>query len=273
MHSPSAPRSFWLRLFHTLELIFTQAVRNIRKSHGNAVLGLLLNIAQTMILVGVFLLIFVFGGMRSAAIRGDVMLYLLSGVFLFMCHIKALGAVASAEGPTSAMMKHRPMNPIVAIGGAALGELYIQILSVCVILFLYHTAWTPITIDQPIGAFAMLLSVWFSGAAIGVVMYALRPWVPSLSKLLTTFISRMNMVASGKFFLANALPGTMLPYFLWNPLFHAIDQARGYAFINYNPMHTWVYYPLVFSLCVLLLGMLGEFYTRNRASISWSARQ
>jgi ABC-type polysaccharide/polyol phosphate export permease len=273
MHTRGMQRSTLSRLWHTLELIFAQAVRYVRKTHGNAIVGLLLNIAQTMLLVGVFLLIFVFAGMRGAAIRGDVLIYLMSGVVLFMAHIKTLSSVAMAEGPNSAMMKHRPMNPIVAIGGAALGELYIQILSIGVILFLYHTIWTPVVIDRPWGAFAMLLSVWLSGLAIGIVMYALRPWFPSLAKLLTTLISRLNMVASGKFFLANMLPGTVLPYFLWNPLFHAIDQARGFAFINYNPMNTWVYYPVVFSLCVILVGLLGEFYTRNRVSISWSARQ
>ncbi|MCL1628405.1 MULTISPECIES: ABC transporter permease [Roseinatronobacter] len=273
MFSPTTSRSFWWQLWHTLELIFTQSVRNVRKNHGNAIIGLMLNIVQTMILLGVFLLIFVFAGARGAAIRGDTLIYLMSGVVLFMAHIKTLSAVASAEGPNSAMMKHRPMNPIVAIGGAALAELYIQILSIAVILFLYHTIWTPVVIDKPFGAFAMLLAVWFSGLAIGLVMYAIKPWFPSVAKLLTTLISRMNMVASGKFFLANTLPASVLPYFTWNPLFHAIDQARGFAFINYNPFNTWLYYPLIFSLCLIVIGMLGEFYTRNRASLSWAARQ
>jgi ABC-type polysaccharide/polyol phosphate export permease len=81
------------------------------------------------------------------------------------------------------------------------------------------------------------------------------------------------MVASGKFFLANMLPSQMLPYFMWNPLFQGIDQARGFAFINYNPFHTWAYYPLTVGIGVLVLGMLGEFYTRNNVSLSWSARQ
>lgn len=273
MFSPTTSRSFGWQLWHTLELIFTQAVRNVRKNHGNAIIGLMLNIVQTMMLLGVFLLIFVFAGGGGAAIRGDTVIYLMSGVVLFMAHIKTLSAVAAADGPNSAMMKHGPMNPIVAIGGAALAELYIQVLSIAVILFLYHTIWTPVEIDRPFGAFAMLLSVWFSGLAIGVVMYALRPWFPSLAKLLTTLISRLNMVASGKFFLANTLPSSVLPYFLWNPLFHSIDQARGFAFINYNPMNTWVYYPVLFSLCVIIVGMLGEFYTRNRASLSWAAKQ
>ncbi len=264
--------SFLVLAFTTLELIFNQAVRNVRKTHGNAIIGLVINIVQTMMLVAVFLLIFVFMGMRAAAIRGDVLIYLMSGVFLFMAHIKVIGAVAGADGPTSSMMKHRPMNTIIAISGAALAELYIQILTVFVILFLYHVIWTPVEIHKPMAALGMLLAVWFAGTAIGVVLYALKPWIPALSKLITQLIQRINMVASGKFFLANALPEAYVQYFLWNPLFHAIDQARGYAFINYNPMYTSALYPVLFGLVALVVGMLGEFYTRQRASLSWSAK-
>ena len=272
MQSTTQGSSTLMQIFTTFELIFHQAVRNVRKTHGNAIIGLLLNIAQTMLLVAVFLVIFVFAGMRGAAIRGDTLIYLMSGVFLFMAHIKVLGAVSAAEGPTSTMMKHRPMNTIVALGGAALAELYIQVLTVFVILFLYHVIWTPIDIHMPVAAFGMLLAVWFAGVAIGVALYAIRPWFPEASKLLTQLMSRLNMVASGKFFLANMLPESFLHYFMWNPLFHAIDQARGYAFINYNPMHTSALYPLLFGLVVLTLGMLVEFYTRQHASLSWGAK-
>lgn len=265
--------SVFARVFTTFELIFNQAVYNVRKSHGNAIIGLMLNIAQTMLLVAVFMAIFVFAGMRGASIRGDLLLFLMTGVFLFMAHIKVISAVANAEGPASAIMKHRPMNPIIAICGAAVAELYIQVLSIVVILFLYHALWTPITIYKPVETFGIFLSVWFAGFAIGVAMYALKPWFPQATKLITMFYSRLNMVASGKFFLANMLPSQMLPYFMWNPLFQGIDQARGFAFINYNPFHTWALYPLSVGIGVLVLGMLGEFYTRNNVSLSWSARQ
>jgi ABC-type polysaccharide/polyol phosphate export permease len=264
--------SIWVRIFTTFELIFAQAVYNVRKSHGNAIVGLLLNIAQTMLLVAVFMAIFTFTGMGGAGIRGDVLLFLMTGIFMFMAHVKVIAAVSGAEGPTSAIMKHGPMNPIIAICGAAMAEMYIQVLSMLVILFLYHAIWTPLTIYQPVQAFAMYISVWFAGFAIGVLVYALKPWMPQGSKLFTMFYTRLNMVASGKFTLANALPTYMLPYFTWNPLFHGIDQARGYAFINYNPLHTWALYPLLFAMAVLVIGMLGEFYTRNRVSLSWSAK-
>lgn len=42
------------------------------------------------------------------------------------------------------------------------------------------------------------------------------------------------MIASGKMFVANTLPNFMLAMFDWNPLLYTIDQARGFAFINYT---------------------------------------
>lgn len=258
--------------FTMLELIYHSSVRSVRKSHGNAVLGLLMNIGQTMMLVGVFYGMFLFLGWSSGGIRGDFMLYLMTGVFLFMCHVKAMTAVVQSEGPTSAMMKHAPMNTIVAIGAAALGELYVQILSMLVVLFIYHAAWQPLVIHDPLGALFMLLLAWFSGVAIGMIFLAAKPWAPQMVGMMAQLYSRANMFASGKMFVANSLPGFMLPYFTWNPLFHTIDQARGFSFLNYNPHYSNVIYPVAFSFAALLVGLMAEFYTRRRASISWAAK-
>ena len=79
------------------------------------------------------------------------------------------------------------------------------------------------------------------------------------------------MVTSGKMFVANAMPGFMLAMFDWNPLFHCIDQARGFVFVNYNPHHSSVTYPLFLSLALIMIGLMGEFYTRRHASASWGA--
>lgn len=74
MQSPAARPSILMLTMTTLELIFHQAVRGVRKSHGNAVVGLMLNIAQTMILVAVFMLIYVFSGLRGGGVRGDTLI-------------------------------------------------------------------------------------------------------------------------------------------------------------------------------------------------------
>ncbi|MFM2390964.1 MAG: hypothetical protein RLZZ437_2519 [Pseudomonadota bacterium] len=254
------------------ELIFHAAVRSVRKGHRNALGGLLLNILQTIILILVFWFMGTYLGLMRNGIHGaNFVLYIMTGIFLFMTHTKAIGAVAKAEGPTSAMMLHAPMNTIISIASSALGELYLQILSAAVILYVYHAAFTPITIDDPVGTVAMFLLAWGSGVAIGMIFKAITPWAPDFFGVFTTIYSRANMIASGKMFVANSLPPHIRQYFDWNPLFHAIDQSRGYAFLNYTPRYTSVEYPVKVMCVCLLIGLMMEFYTRKHASVSWGA--
>lgn len=259
--------------FTMFELIFHSVVRSVRATHNNAFIAIGKNLLQIVVFVAAFYVMFSVLGLRNNAVRGDFLLYVMSGIFLFMCHTKAVSAVARSEGPNSAMMQHAPMNTIVAICAAALGSLYIQVLTMFVILFIYHVAFQPIHIEEPIPAFGMMLLSWFSGCCIGLVFLAIRPWFPTFVSLGTTIYQRANMIASGKMFLANTLPGFMLPIFDWNPLFHSIDQARGFVFINYNPFNSNWEYTVKVSLILLMIGLMGEFYTRRNASLSWSARR
>ncbi|MEO0667678.1 MAG: ABC transporter permease [Pseudomonadota bacterium] len=255
------------------EVIYHSIVRSVRQSHNNAFMAIITNMLQAIIFVLAFYVMFSVLGLRGAAIRGDFLLYIMSGIFLFLTHTKSLGAVVGSEGPASPMMQHAPMNTIVSILSAAFGSLYIQVLSMAAILFIYHVAFTPITIDQPFPAFGMLLIAWFTGCALGVVLLALKPWFPTAVSIFTTIYQRANMIASGKMFVANTLPSFMLAMFDWNPLFHAIDQSRGYVFINYNPRYSDWEYAWWVGVILIMVGLMGEFYTRRHASISWSARR
>jgi ABC-type polysaccharide/polyol phosphate export permease len=263
-------RSNLIVAFETLELIFHVAVRNLRKSHGDAVIGLVMQIFQNVMMIAIMVFIFDFMGMRRIAVRGDFLLFVMSGVFMFMTHTKAIGAVSGADGPTSAMMMHAPMNPIISIAGAALASLYQQALSAVVILFLYHALITPITIEYPIGVIGMFIMSWVSGVGIGMVLLSARPWQPELMGILTTIIMRVNVIASGKMLVANnARPG-MRAMFDWNPLFHTIDQGRGFMFLNYQPRFTTIDYPIYVTLCCVMVGLMAEFFTRQYASASWN---
>ena len=104
----------------------------------------------------------------------------MSGNFLFLAHTKALGAVFGAEGQTSVMMQPGPMNTVIAITSAAFSSLYIQTLCMFAILFIYYVALTPFEISDPIGAFCIFLMAWLSGCTIGLVLYAIKPWVPAV---------------------------------------------------------------------------------------------
>ena len=256
------------------EVTYHSVVQGVRKDHGNAVLAIGINMLQIVIFVAVFYVMFALLGLRGpGAIRGDFLVYLLTGIFLYMTNIKTLAAVMGAMGPTSPMMLHAPMNTIIGIASAAFGALYIQVLTLAIILFGYHTIMRPIEIDYVTGTFMMFLLAWLAGIALGLVLLSLNPWFPTATKTIATVYKRANMIASGKMFVANSLPGFMVAMFDWNPLFHIIDQCRGFAFINYNPRNTNWEYPLIMCGVFVVLGLMGEFYTRRQTSASWYARR
>ncbi len=258
----------------TAELVFHGIVRNVRSKHSNAVLAIVLNIIQVVLMVAVFYLImtFVMGG-RVARIRGEFILYLLSGVFLFQGHIKAVAAISGVGTGNNPMMLHSPMNMMVVLLAAAFQTLYVQIMSLIAILFIYHVTINPLEIQDPGGAFAMLVLAWFTGCAVGLVFLAIQPWFPTVASIGSSVYRRMNMVFSGKMVVANALPPFMLKVFDWNPLFHAIDQCRGFIFRNYFPRVTSWEYALWVGIVLVMIGLMAEFYTRQQVSKSWFARR
>lgn len=259
--------------FTTAELVFHGVVRDVRAKHSNAVIAIVMNILQIVLMAMVFYLIMSFMGTRVAKIRGEFILYLLSGVFLFMTHIQGVSALTKLGGKNNPMMLHSPMNAMVMILSAAFGTLYKQLMSILVILFVYSVAVAPLEMQDPGGAFAMLILAWFTGCAVGLVFMAFKPWFPTTATMLSNIYRRLNMVFSGKMFVANALGGGILMMFAWNPLFHLIDQCRGFVFRNYFPRNTSWEYALWVGIALLMIGLLAEFYTRQHISKSWSARR
>jgi ABC-type polysaccharide/polyol phosphate export permease len=258
-------------VFTMSEVVYHSIVRNLRSGHRNAVAVMVLTTLQSLVMIGGFLLMFLLLGVRTAPIRGDFIIFIMSGIFMYMTHTKTVAAVAGAGNPLGPLMQHAPMNTIISIMASAVAVLYRQLFSIAVILLVYHVLINPVTIHEPVGVLGIVLLAWFFGIAVGMVFLALNPWIPDFAGLLRAFYIRINMIASGKMFVVNALPATTVAMFDWNPLFHIIDQSRGHFFLHYNPHVTNIAYPIYVSLVLIMIGLMGEFYTRKHISVSWYA--
>lgn len=264
---------FLIGTFKFLTLLYITTVSDIRKSDGNALRGLFKEIMQTVIMLGVFYLMINVLGLRGASVRGNFVLFLMSGIFLFMTHIKAVGKIVGSGGTNNPMLKHAPVSTLLLILSSALSALYIQILTMVILLLIAHVLIEPIVFYNLKGFMLCFFIAWSSGASVGLLFLSLTPFLPTTMTLVTTIYQRANMIFSGKMFLASTLPGYLLPMFMWNPLFHSIDQARGFTFVNYNAHVTNLTYPIVLTLTLLLIGMMIEHWARKYVSESWSRRQ
>ena len=105
--------------YQFFDAVFHGSVRSVRKKHRLRVVSLLIVIAQSVIFTMGFIVMFQVLGATGSALRGDFVIFIMSGVFLFMTHIGAITAVATAEGPASPMMQHAPMNTVIAVSSVA----------------------------------------------------------------------------------------------------------------------------------------------------------
>jgi xanthosine utilization system XapX-like protein len=120
----------------------------------------------------------------------------------------------------------------------------------------------------------MYLLAWGSGCAIGLILMALKPWAPDVVTILQLVYVRANMIASGKMFVANTLPGFMLGDVRLEP---AVPHHRPDPRLRLRELRSALFELAVSAIRdapgLIMLGMMGEFFTRKRASISWDARR
>jgi ABC-type polysaccharide/polyol phosphate export permease len=270
MKENSSFSNTFMGLFEFSALVYHTVVNNVRKSKRSAVQALLLEVLQASMMVIFFYFMIQFLGMRSFAVRGSFVLYVMSGVFLYMTHNKSISAVSSGSA-TNPMLKHAPITTLMMIVSGALTALYIQVLAIIVIAFIANVLIDPFTVyNLKLMALCLLLA-WGSGIAIGLIFLSVSPYMPETMKVVNKIYLRANMIFSGKMVLANTIPSYTLPFFTWNPLFHTIDQARGAAFVNYTAHRTDLMYP-VYVICVfVVLGLMLEHWSRKYVSESWAA--
>lgn len=267
MASAPPSKSLFFGALEFMDLVFHSVVREVRTQSGNATFGVLKEVSNIAVYLGIFYVISIMMG-QGAAIRGSLMVFLLTGIILFLTHIKAVSSVRSASNATSAIMMHSPMTVILSILAKAFAGLYLQFVAVFIIITILWVFGADMRVQNPGGLIAPTFLAWASGIAMGMIFMILSPIIPTVVNSISPIYQRAQMFTSGKFIPAAYMPAAMVGWFSWNPLFHTIDQARVAAFVNYNSDVSSLSYPFWFTVVALTIGLMGEFWTKRNLSKS-----
>ena len=82
-------RTLWEATQSFLDILYISIIREFRSQTGGATLAFLMAIVQPMLLFAVFWAAYTLLG-RTGLIRGDFLLFMMTGIFLFIVHIKEL---------------------------------------------------------------------------------------------------------------------------------------------------------------------------------------
>ncbi len=145
-----------------LSVLYHATVRDIRSAHANAFIAIGSEIAQALVLVILIMVFLNALGIGRLMVRGNAMLSVLTGVFLFLVHTRAFSRVIASAAKAGKMVRHRSTPPVLLHLSAALASLYIQTLALLVMLLATHVLFAPVEVDAaPRAALAVGLA-WFS---------------------------------------------------------------------------------------------------------------
>ncbi len=258
-------QGFWVALTAFAALVYSLVVRDLRTEHKNASLGILLAVAQPLVMGIVFYLFMSLMGGGFNKVRGDSLTFVLLGFILFFVHVRTVAAVAGALRQD--MMNHQRLSPFLMIWVKAIGSFYKNAFALVIMIIANYLLRDVYEMQDPFLFASAFFWCWFSGIGIGIIFLAANRYFTWGSVLQVTYI-RISFFTSGKFFVANSLPSFIRPYMDWNPLFHLLDQGRDAAFLNYTARTTSMDYVIVVTMCLFVLGMLVEHYVRVNYSAS-----
>ncbi|MEM1161602.1 MAG: ABC transporter permease [Pseudomonadota bacterium] len=248
-----------------LALVYSLVVRDLRTEHKNAALGILISVAQPLVAGIIFYTFISLMGGRAGQVRGDHLTFVLIGFILFFVHIRTVAAVAGALRQD--MMNHQRLSPFLMVCVKAISSFYKNTFALLIMLvanYLLRDVWE---MQDPYRFVSAYFWAWFGGIGVGILFLAAVRYFTWGALLQTTYV-RIMFFTSGKFFVANSMPGFLRPYMDWNPMFHLLDQGRSAAFLNYTARTTNMDYPILVYVVLLVIGMLVEAYVRRNYSAS-----
>jgi ABC-type polysaccharide/polyol phosphate export permease len=258
-------QSFWVACVAFGQLVYSLVVRDLRTEHKNAALGILISVAQPLVAGLVFYFFITFMGGGFAKVRGDYMTFVLLGFVIFFMHVRTVNQVANALRED--MLNHQRLSPFLLVSVKGISSAYKIVLALIILIAANYLARDVYEMQNLLLFLSAVFWCWIGGVAVGMVFLAANRYL-SWGPLLQTAYVRIMFFTSGKFFVANQLPGFMRPFMDWNPLFHLLDQSRSAAFVNYTARTTSMDYAIIVFLVLLVIAMLVENYVRRNYSQS-----
>lgn len=249
-------------------LLWALIVRNLREAAGGAAVGFLKGVLMALGFCLLFYFFMKFFRLTGLTVRGDLMIFILIGVGFFFAMKFTMTASMKAMRASWQMAAHPHLSSIIFVYADSLAVFYNWFLAL-VAIFLGNALFTgKMELQDPVMFFPLFFITWLTGMGLGMVLGFLMFYF-SWAAMVKRILFKLMFFTSGKFTNANLIPGDMLPIFLWNPLFHLIDQMRGAAFVNYTAHKTNLVYPTVFAIALLLAGhVLYDYMLRRRNVMS-----
>ena len=212
-------------------VVFGLFIREIQNRFGRYALGYLWAPLEPFVYVAVLSSIRAF--LSDAPIAGlPAAVFFASGILPFilfrMIPITSLSCVESNLG----LLNYQRVKPADIFVARFILECVIIILVSLVLIPLLFALGHEFELNEPLGLFGVLSVFLMFLAGLGLHFTVLGPlWIEA--KKVMPLIMRPFFFISGIFFALSSLPPLVRPWLTWNPVLHALELIRYYAFEGY----------------------------------------
>ncbi len=235
-----------------LDVVFAIFLREI-KSKFNDKFGLSWALISPMIMIIAMVLIrnpFDGGNTHSM----PTVFFMVYGVMLVQFLLGTLGSTSNGiqkNKPLYAFRQVQPISSLMAISGFELLSKVALLLLLALLAYLFQLK---VSIADPLSLMATIFKVWLLGLSLGSLFSLAACFVKEVNKL-KSILTRPLFFISGIFFSLQDIPKNYWVYLDWNPLLHAVELARYYAYPAYGKVGVSEFYLNITTLGLLTLAL------------------
>jgi capsular polysaccharide transport system permease protein len=242
-------------------------MRDIKTRFGSHWTGLLWLFGIPIAQLIVFVLINTYLRGRLARAGYEFTIYLVVAMIPYRLSTGLWGDITGAVRANLGLYAFRQVKPMDTMIARCVLEILIDLLTFVIIMFTLSRLGFKAVLPAHLGTYMVAWGVYaFLGFNIGVFLATIAGPLPRLS-LAVQMLTMPIYITSGILFSLSNVPQELLYWFLFNPMLHLTELARGAWLPGYVPLRgvTWQY-PIMVGL---VFGGLGSMiYTLRRHKLA-----
>lgn len=180
--------------------------------------------------------------------------FVVYGVVLVQFFLGTLEKTANAIQKNKPLYAFRQVQPISSVAAICGFELLNEFALILLLFLLAYLFKFDVRIADPLALIATLFKVWLLALSLGMLFSLAACFIPEVNKA-KSILTRPMFFISGIFFSLQDIPREYWHYLDWNPLLHAVELARFYAYPSYGNIGVSEFYLDMVTLSLLTLGL------------------
>lgn len=242
-------------------VILALMLREVRTRFDRHMFGYLWALAEPLLHVGAFMLLFAFL-QRVVALGESVEMFLATGFATYFGFKGVVGRTEGAYRSNEALLTFPPVKIIDVFISRSLLELATWILVSCILiggLIAFGFGPAPRSILMMMSAIMLLFMIGFG---LGTFLGILNEFLPAAANVIR-FPMRVLYLASGVFYLPEMMLPSIRDVIVWNPVLHGITLFRMGYYEYYDSSTFDLNYLIGWSVCCVFLGLVSERIARK----------